>query len=263
MRRPLRSDNSPLNQREVVAVKKRAIVTQAPRSSSDNTDVSSAANTHERTLPEKADSKPATGRWIFFTGLFLLGLTLAGSLWIYLEGSRGLRRLKEEHGQPAAAARTNYEPTVHTVINEVDAWVRQLSLGAAAGGAGLLVIVGIGVMGWRRLWIGRISRLQQRAEEVAHTLQERTTEAQQLIDERNQLQQELTRISDNVERRVQDRTLQLQSSFSQLEKELDGRRTAERQMAQQAKELERSKDVLEMHVQLRTQELQKLQKRTE
>lgn len=225
--------------------------------------MSSAATTNERTLPEKAESKPATGRWIFFTGLFLLGLTLAGSVWIYMEGSRGLRRLKKEHGQPAAAARTNYEPSVPTVINEVDAWVRQLSLGAAAGGAGLLVIVGIGVMGWRRLWIGRISRFQQRAEEVANTLQERTTEAQQLIDERNQLQQELTRISDNVERRVQDRTLQLQSSFSQLEKELDGRRTAERQMAQQAKELERSKDVLEMHVQLRTQELQKLQKRTE
>ena len=225
--------------------------------------MSSAATTNQRTLSEKAGSKPATGRWIFFTGLFLLGLTLAGSIWIYLEGSRGLRRLKDEHSQPAAASRTNYEPTVHTVINEVDAWVRQISLGAAVGGAGLLVIVGIGVMGWRRLWISRISRFQQRAEEVANTLQERTTEAQQLLDERNKLQQELTRISEEVERRVQDRTQQLQSSSAQLQKELDGRRTAERQMAQQAKELERSKDVLEMHVQLRTQELQKLQKRTE
>ena len=225
--------------------------------------MSSADINDKSNLPAKAESKPATGRWIFFTGLCLLGLTLAGSIWIYVEGSRGLRRLKEGHSHQAAAARTNYEPSVNTVINEVDAWVRQISLGAGAGGAGLLVLVGIGVMGWRRFWISRISRLQQRAEEVANTLDERTTEAQHLIDERKRLQEELTRLNDDIDRRVQDRTQQLQSSFSQLQKELDGRRAAERQMAQQAKELERSKDVLEMHVQLRTQELQKLQKRTE
>src|SRR5262249_25433861 len=38
---------------------------------------------------------------------------------------------------------------------------------------------------------------------------------------------------------------------------------AERSLAMQTKELERSKDVLEMHVQARTQELQKLQRRNE
>jgi two-component system, LuxR family, sensor kinase FixL len=225
--------------------------------------VSSTATTNESTQPKQAESKPATGRWIFFSGLILLGLTLAGSLWIYLEGTRGLRRLQEEHSDPQAAAKTNHEPSVNTVIKEVDSWVRQISLGAGAGGAGLILIVGIGVLGWRRLWLNRITRFQQRAEEVASTLQERTTEAQQLLDERKKLQEELTRITDDIDRRVQDRTAQLQSSFSQLQKELDGRRAAERQMAQQAKELERSKDVLEMHVQLRTQELQKLQKRTE
>ena len=225
--------------------------------------MSSAATTNQSNLPEKAVSKPVTGGLIFFTGLLLLGLTLAGSVWIYQEGSRGLRRLKEEHSDPAAAARTNHEPSVNAVIKEVDAWVRQISLGAGAGGAGLIILVGIGVWGLRRRWMNRITRVQQRAEEVVNTLKERTTEAQRLIDERKRLQEELSRLNDDIDRRVQDRTSQLQSSFSQLQKELDGRRAAERQMAQQAKELERSKDVLEMHVQLRTQELQKLQKRTE
>ena len=230
---------------------------------SDNSGVSSAATTNQSNLPEKAGAKSATGRWILFTGLLLLGLTLAGSVWIYQEGSRGLRQLKEDHSNPADAARTNHEPSVNAVLKQVDAWVRQISLAAGAGGAGLIILVGIGVLGWRRLWTNRIVRFQQRAEEVANTLKERTAEAQKLLDERKRLQEELTRLNDDMDRRVQDRTAQLQSSFSQLQKELDGRRAAERQMAQQAKELERSKDVLEMHVQLRTQELQKLQKRTE
>jgi two-component system, LuxR family, sensor kinase FixL len=51
--------------------------------------------------------------------------------------------------------------------------------------------------------------------------------------------------------------------FSQLEEELNERKHAERALAQQAQELGRSKDVLELHVQARTVELQKLQRRYE
>ena len=66
-----------------------------------------------------------------------------------------------------------------------------------------------------------------------------------------------------IDKKVEERTSHLASSHAQLQKELNDRRQAERIMAQQAKELERSKDVLELHVQARTQELQKLQRRYE
>jgi PAS domain S-box-containing protein len=49
----------------------------------------------------------------------------------------------------------------------------------------------------------------------------------------------------------------------QLEAELNDRKQTERALAQQAQELGRSKDLLEMHVHARTQELQKLQRRYE
>ena len=226
--------------------------------------MSSAASTTESDLPTKAEAKPAAGRWIFFTGIFLLGLTLAGSIWIYLEGSRGLRRMKDGHRDSAAAtAKTNYEPGVNTILNEVDSWVRQISVGAGAGGAGLLVLVGISVMGWRRLWIKRVVTYREQAEEISKKFLETADEVQRQRTDRQRLEEELNRATADLDKKVQDRTAQLQSSFAQLQKELNDRRAAERQMAQQAKELERSKDVLEMHVQLRTQELQKLQKRTE
>src|SRR5262249_7321074 len=81
--------------------------------------------------------------------------------------------------------------------------------------------------------------------------------------ERRRLDGELQKLNGEIEKKIQERTVQLSSSHAQLQKELNDRRQAERVMAQQAKQLERSKDVLELHVQSRTQELQKLQRRYE
>jgi len=65
------------------------------------------------------------------------------------------------------------------------------------------------------------------------------------------------------DQRVEERTATLSKAHASLEKELNERKQAERSLAMQTKELERSKDVLELHVQARTQELQKLQRRNE
>jgi PAS domain S-box-containing protein len=81
--------------------------------------------------------------------------------------------------------------------------------------------------------------------------------------ERERLEGELKKLTADFDKNVEERTNRLASSHAQMQKELHDRRQAERVMAQQAKELERSKDVLELHVQARTQELQKLQRRYE
>ena len=81
--------------------------------------------------------------------------------------------------------------------------------------------------------------------------------------ERHDLTQELTKLKAELDRRVQDRTKELNLACDKLRAELNERKQAEKALAQQAQELGRSKDVLELHVQARTQELQKLQKRNE
>ena len=90
-----------------------------------------------------------------------------------------------------------------------------------------------------------------------------STENDALRNERDRLERELKQFTKDFDKQVEERTNRLASSHAQMQKELNDRRQAERVMAQQAKELERSKDVLELHVQARTQELQKLQHRNE
>ena len=62
---------------------------------------------------------------------------------------------------------------------------------------------------------------------------------------------------------VEGRLAEISKAHNLLQQELAERRQAEKSLAQQAQQLERSKDVLEMHVQARTQELQKFQRRNE
>jgi PAS domain S-box-containing protein len=62
---------------------------------------------------------------------------------------------------------------------------------------------------------------------------------------------------------IEGRFGNVSKAHAALQRELDQRKQVEKSLAQQTQQLERSKDVLEMHVQVRTQELQKLQRRNE
>jgi PAS domain S-box-containing protein len=66
-----------------------------------------------------------------------------------------------------------------------------------------------------------------------------------------------------AEERLQKQNAELSEWNAQLQGELDKRKTAEKNLHEQRRELTRSKDVLEIHVQERTQEIQKLQHRYE
>ena len=61
----------------------------------------------------------------------------------------------------------------------------------------------------------------------------------------------------------EQRLASLSKTHANLQTELNERRQSEKSLTQQAQQLERSKDVLEMHVAARTQELEKLQRRNE
>lgn len=66
-----------------------------------------------------------------------------------------------------------------------------------------------------------------------------------------------------AEEKLKAELAELSQTTAKLNEELDRHRQAERFFSQQRSELVRSKDVLELHVQARTQDLEKLQRRSE
>lgn len=69
--------------------------------------------------------------------------------------------------------------------------------------------------------------------------------------------------SRQAEERLQKQVAEIAAQNAQLQDELDKRKTAEKNLKDQRRELVRSKDVLEVHVQERTQVIQQLQHRYE
>ena len=193
-----------------------------------------------------------------------LAVLLTTSVVVCREGVYGLRDLNRlPRVGLGEGGKSRRQPTVHSIYQAADAWVSQTALGAAAGCAGLLVFFWIGFISWRHRWLRQFYVAHQQAAERNQQLDEARFHCDELDADRTRLEQELRQTLAQIEKRVEERTAALAEARAQLEQELQTRRAAERVLAQQAKELERSKDVLELHVQARTKEVQKLQRRTE
>ncbi|MEY2408797.1 MAG: hypothetical protein QOF48_1467 [Verrucomicrobiota bacterium] len=225
--------------------------------------VSAAVTLSENALTQQAERKPPAARVILICSIAVLALTLVGSVLIYMEGARALQKLTQSKGTAAASHGEQADATASILTKQMDSWVKQVSMATAAGGAALLVVAAMGCLWWRHVWLRRLQRRTREFDELNRRFQEVTTDAQRQGAERRRVEQEVRRINEDIDKRVVERTTQLSVAHAQLQKELNDRRLAERTMAQQAKELERSKDVLEMHVQVRTQEVQKLKSRYE
>lgn len=226
--------------------------------------MSSAGTLAENVLNLPLEKKSAV-RFLFILVILLPALTLVGSVWIYLEGPQALAKLSRNHAaQNGTDAPQGIDPdAVPIVLKEADAWVRRLSLATAAGGAGAILLLVVNFLWTRHRSLRRTRKYEDRLEELASTLEKTHTDLALQKSECHRLEAELEEVNAEIDQKVQDRTAELAASHAQLQKELNDRREAERVMTQQAKELERSKDVLELHVQARTQELQKLQRRYE
>ncbi len=128
---------------------------------------------------------------------------------------------------------------------------------------GILAVILAGFITWNHINKRRTTRLHSEYEELQSRLAIAQAEILKANDQREKLDRKLKEISTNIESTIQDRINKMATTQEQLEQQLRDRQRAERQMAMQAKELERSKDVLELHVQNRTLEIQKLQQRYE
>ena len=130
-------------------------------------------------------------------------------------------------------------------------------------GGGSVVLFGLSFVFWYRAFQRRLQDMLFYWEADSRKMMEVGQNLQQSQLERHKLNEELTKLKTELDRRVETRTKDLNLACEKLRAELNERKQAEKALAQQAQELGRSKDVLELHVQARTQELQKLQKRNE
>ena len=148
--------------------------------------------------------------------------------------------------------------SLHAISSQSD-----LAVAIGAAGAALISILGGTVLLWRRRFLSALAERFLDGEAAARKIAELTQAAQNAQRERNQMLNELRRFDSELEKQLSERTADLAKTCADLQAELNERRQAEKALAQQAQELGRSKDVLELHVQARTQELQKLRHRYE
>lgn len=181
---------------------------------------------------ESDDPKPSMLKSALLVSALLLALTVAGSVWMFVEGARGLRDLVENH---QFESRPSRDREVALLVRVMESWLRQVALGTAVGAAGLCVIGAVGFLWWRHRWNARLRTAQKE-------LGWREAECQRL------------------EACVAEHARELTSAVAQRESELDGRRQAERLLAEQTRELERSRNAIEGHVQQRTAELERLRR---
>jgi len=213
----------------------------------------------------------------------IFGLTLGTSVWFYQQGLRALRtQVKAESAQLYAGGtqatktpddkttpedshpgKPGPESAIPAVLKQVEDWALRSTVATAAGGAALLLSGVLGMVGLRRAWSRRLAKTAEGWEQTTQRLTETTAALEAHLTEKKRLEREYAELRGDLDRRVEERTANLTKTYQALEAELNSRKQAEKALSQQARELGRSKDVLELHVQARTQELQKLQRRYE
>jgi PAS domain S-box-containing protein len=179
--------------------------------------------------------EPAVVRQLVFSVL-ILGFALLGFAFYYkgwLKPGAGLLGIKDS---------TQF----------ISGQVRHISLVA-----GLLVAGGTGVhLISRRNFQNQLERALQERDQAA-------AESQKQLARMRILEIELQGFHEELESQVEQRTRQLSQTCVSLQKELDKRKLAEKDLSEHKQHLERSKDVLRLHVLARTEELQKLQRQYE
>jgi PAS domain S-box-containing protein len=215
--------------------------------------MSNAATQTSELFGGRQKLKPSTGRRYFILAAFVLALTAALSAWVYVENSPWAdvvaRRLESVFGRASA------KPDAALPLPP-DTWALRLAVATAAGGAGFLLLVFIGMKLWHRVWTRRFTA---KAREWQNA---RIVMRHQLLDARRTAE-ELQRQKTELEARWTRRGQELADSNERLQEELNKQKRAEKALTLQRQELESSKSVLELHVQARTQELQRLQRRYE
>jgi len=200
-------------------------------------------------LNQRAHWKASVVRRIVLLAAFILALNLSATGWMYFQAASApsvISRL----GRTASG---QYELDRNSVLlKDADFWTLRVLVWTSAGGAGFLMILLWGMVSGQR---ARARDLQVSSEEWQKTAAR--LEIQLAERRRNEAQSEEARAA------AEQRAAEAEAGKAHLQGELDQLKRAEKNLSQRRQELESSKTVLELHVQTRTKELQKLQRRYE
>lgn len=179
-----------------------------------------------------------SNRWRTIVMAAIIAVNAAVAVWLFLDVTQLLRTAPNADGQD--------------ILKGLTRW-RELAVQAVAG-AGLLLAL-ITFVAFRITegsWLKRVQTFevewQRKADRWRLLFTEKSLSEEHLNKVRKDLEHELAA---------------LKMAAQDLEEELDRRKKAERSLSAQRQQLEASKDVLQVHVQARAQELQKLQRQYE
>jgi len=179
---------------------------------------------------------------IFFSSLVCLGL--------YVDGKRSLQQKASDfelQAQGASAAQSQ-----KALLAQMDrSMLRVASVSVLAAVASLASLL-VASSTWRRHFVSTLEARTQEWKSESATMVVQVAEARRLRDQ-----------SQIAQAKLEQRLNALVAERTGLQEELDRRNRADRVLTAKRQELENSKNVLELHVQARTKELQKLQRRYE
>jgi len=189
-----------------------------------------------------------TRRAAVLVWLFVL-LLLGANAFLYFHETGTLARLAPSAG---TAASGGPGPAESVLLRQFHRWVLWVVLGSAAEGVGVLLVTAGGLVFWRRAWVRRMAVRDEAWRKAAAVLESQVADGRKSEEQLQGLRAE-----------EQKRAAALELVNAQLQAELDKLKRAGKTLAQQQQALASSKTVLELNVQARTRELQKLQRRDE
>jgi PAS domain S-box-containing protein len=189
-----------------------------------------------------AESSPAvpevSNRWrtIVLAAIITVNATVA--IWLFLDLTQMLRAMQAGAGDD--------------LLKHLAQW-REMAVQAVAGAGLILALVAFVAFRFtERSWLRRVQASEAEWERKAGRWRIQITE-------RTLSEEHLVKVRRNLEAEIAAAT----QANRELEEELNRRKKAERSFSAQRQQLEASKDVLQVHVQARAQELQKLQRQYE
>jgi PAS domain S-box-containing protein len=214
-----------------------------------STEMQTAATWGDELWMDRAAGESSSVKRVVLLASLILALNLSATAWMYFEGTNSLA-LVSGSGRVASdqrASRTNTR-----LLTEFDFWTLRLLIWTSTGGAGFLLVIVLGMSSWQTTWTDRLRAMKEECQKTAGRL-----ELQTAVSRKSEYQLQ------ELKAAAEQRASQAESVTARLQAELDQLKKAEKNLAQQRQELESSKTVLELHVQTRSRELQKLQRRYE
>ena len=193
---------------------------------------------------DRTQKKPgALGLLITVSGTLVFA-GVAAALCLYLEQDHLLVEGSGKGGAVSITTSVDKLMLVRQLQND-SLWAFALT---AVGALGFLLAFRTCSMSWRNFWSSRMQAREIDWQRKVGSLEQILTDTRRDRDK-----------SDSLKRELDDRVRQLTADHANLQEELNKRTRSEQVLTKKRQELESSRSVLEVHVQARSQELQRLQ----